>query len=220
MTGTKALALEAWAKACGRGFVRFDYQGHGSSSGRFVDGTIGLWAEDARAVFDRVTSGPQILVGSSMGAWIMLLVALSRPERVAGLVGVAAAPDFTEDLIWGALDHRQRQALFERGQLDAEGEARSDSYPVTRALIEDGRRHLLLRDPIALECPVRLIHGLADRDVPWTTSARLSERLTTSDVRLILVKDGDHRLSRDQDIALLCRTLEEMGSAVAGRERQ
>ncbi len=210
MTGTKALALESWARARGRSFVRFDYQGHGRSSGRFVDGTIGCWADDARAVLDRVTTGPQILVGSSMGAWIMVLVAASRPERIAGLVGVAAAPDFTEDLIWAALDRQQRRTLFEQGQVGLPSDSDSVPYPVTLALIEEARHHLVLRDSIALECPVRLIHGLADRDVPWGTSVRLSERLASPDVRLTLIKDGDHRLSRDQDIALLCRTLEDL----------
>ena len=208
MTGTKAAALEAWAKAEGRAFVRFDYQGHGVSSGRFIDGTIGGWAEDARAVFDHCTAGPQIIVGSSMGAWIMLLLALSRPERVAGLVGVAAAPDFTEDLIWGTLATDQRLELLDNEVLRLPSDY-GEPTAITLRLIDEARRHLLLRGPIALACPVRLLHGMMDVDVPWVTSVRLAERLAAPDVRLTLVKDGDHRLSRDPDIALLCRTVAE-----------
>jgi pimeloyl-ACP methyl ester carboxylesterase len=217
MTGTKALALESWARARGRGFVRFDYQGHGRSSGHFDDGTIGRWADDARAVLDGLTSGPQILVGSSMGAWIMVLVATSRPERIAGLVGIAAAPDFTEDLIWGTLDPEQRLALLDQGHLHLPSDYAAEPYPVTLALIEEARRHLVLRGPIALDCPVRLIHGMSDRDVPWVTSVRLVERLTASDVRLTLIKDGDHRLSRDQDIAVICHTVEALAAEAAAR---
>ena len=209
MTGTKAAALEAWARAEGRAFVRFDYQGHGLSSGRFIDGTIGGWAEDARAVFDHCTEGPQLIVGSSMGAWIMLLVALSRPERVAGLVGVAAAPDFTEDLIWGTLTTDQRLELLDDEVLRLPSEYGGPT-PITLRRIEEARRHLLLRGSIGLTCPVRLIHGMTDCDVPWVTSVRLAERLAGADVRLTLVKDGDHRLSRGPDIALLCRTVAEL----------
>jgi pimeloyl-ACP methyl ester carboxylesterase len=215
MTGTKATALEAWAHRQGRAFVRFDYQGHGASSGQFSSGTIGQWAEDARAVFDRVTSGPQILVGSSMGAWIALLVALSRRDRVAGLVGIAAAPDFTEDLIWGTLDRGQRLALLDYGQVKLPSEYSDAPLPVSLRLIDEARRHLLLRGPIELDCPVRLIHGMSDADVPWVTSVRLAERLNSRDVRLTLVKDGDHRLCRDQDIALICNTIGTLAAELA-----
>ena len=209
MTGTKAMALEAWAKEQGRAFVRFDYQGHGASSGRFIDGTIGGWAEDARQVFDRATSGPQIIVGSSMGAWIMLLVALSRPERLAGLVGIASAPDFTEDLIWSTLKPEQRLELLDDEVLRLPSEY-GESTPITLKLIDEARRHLLLRGPIRLGCPVRLIQGMMDADVPWVTSVRLAERLASPDVRLTLIKDGDHRLSRDQDIALILQAVAEL----------
>jgi len=212
MTGTKALALEAWAREQGRAFIRFDYQGHGASSGRFEDGTIGQWAEDARQVLDRVAEGPQVLVGSSMGAWIMLLVALSRPERIAGLVGIAAAPDFTEDLIWGTLNAEQRLTLLDTGLLALPSEYADTPHPITHRLIDEARRHLLLRGPIGLGCPVRLLHGMSDPDVPWVTSIRLAERLTGSDVGLTLVKDGDHRLSRDRDIALMLRTVGEVAA--------
>ena len=209
MTGTKAMALEAWAKERGRAFVRFDYQGHGASSGRFIDGTIGGWAEDARQVFDRATSGPQIIVGSSMGAWIMLLVALSRPERLAGLVGIASAPDFTEDLIWSTLKPEQRLELLDDEVLRLPSEY-GEPTPITLRLIDEARRHLLLRGPIRLGCPVRLIHGMMDADVPWVTSVRLAERLAGPDVRLTLIKDGDHRLSRDQDIVLMLQAVAEL----------
>jgi pimeloyl-ACP methyl ester carboxylesterase len=209
MTGTKALALEQLCRRDGRSFVRFDYQGHGASSGRFEDGKLGLWAADALAVFDAATAGPQIIVGSSMGGWIALLTALARPDRVAGLVGVAAAPDFTEDLIWAQLDENERYVLMEDGVL-YEDSAYGEPYPYTRELIEDGRRHLLLREPIPLTCPVRLLHGMRDADVPWRTSQRLSDRLAGEDARITLVKDGDHRLSRPQDIALLCQTVGDL----------
>ncbi|MBI1209709.1 MAG: alpha/beta fold hydrolase [Azospirillum sp.] len=210
MTGTKAVALEAWAKTQGRGFLRFDYQGHGASSGRFVDGTIGLWLDDALAVLDRVAIGPQILVGSSMGAWIMVLAALARPHRVAGLVGVAAAPDFTEDLIWPSLSAAERDTLAKDGVLHRSSAYSEDPFAISAALIEDGRRHLLLRAPIAIRCPVRLIHGLADADVPWQTSLRLAECVMAHDVRMILVKDGEHRLSRSPDLALILETVENL----------
>ncbi len=215
MTGTKATALEAWAIEHGRAFVRFDYQGHGASSGGFTDGTIGSWAQDARTVFDQVTSGPQVIVGSSMGAWIMLLVALSRPERVVGLVGIAPAPDFTEDLIWGTLSPEQRLELLDNEVLYLPSEF-GEPEPITLKLIDEARRHLLLRGRIGLTCPVRLIHGMTDMDVPWITSIRLAERFSSLDVRLSLIKDGDHRLSRDQDIALILEAVSEL-VVTAGR---
>jgi pimeloyl-ACP methyl ester carboxylesterase len=214
MTGTKAMALEAHCRARGLAFVRFDYQGHGASSGRFEDGTIGLWAADAVEVLDRLTEGPQILVGSSMGGWLMLLAALARKERVAGLVGIASAPDFTQDLIWEGLDTQARARLETEGAI-REPSAYGDPYVYTRALIEDGRRHLLLRGTIPLDCPVRLLHGMRDDDVPWQTSIRLAERLAAEDVRVTLVKDGDHRLSRDRDLALLMRSVDEVAALAA-----
>jgi len=206
MSGSKATTLDAWAHRRGQAFVRFDYQGHGASSGRFEDGTIGSWADDALAVLDLLTEGPQILVGSSMGGWIALLVALARPERVAGLVTVAAAPDFTEDLIWPALPEAARAELVRTGQLTLA----SGGPPITRALIEDGRQRLLLRAPIPLRVPARLLHGQQDAEVPWSTSVRLAQQLDSADVQLTLIKDGDHRLSRPQDLALLVATLERL----------
>jgi len=209
MTGTKATWLEGFARARGHGFLRFDYTGHGASSGAFADGTIGAWRDDALAALDRLTEGPQVLVGSSMGGWIALLVAHARPSRVAGLVTIAAAPDFTEDLIWARLGDAQRSALARDGWFEAPS-AYGPPYRITRALIEDGRDHLLLRGAIAIAAPVRLLHGMQDPDVPWHTSLRAAERLASRDVRLTLIKDGDHRLSRDQDLALLGRTVAEL----------
>ena len=153
MTGTKASALEAACREAGRAYVRFDYSGHGESSGEFADGTIGSWSEDAIAVLDAASEGPQVLVGSSMGGWIMLLAALARPQRVAGLVGIASAPDFTEELMWRRFDDDVRRRLEDTGVYHRPSEYGDDPYPITMKLIEDGRRHLLLERPIAIHCP-------------------------------------------------------------------
>jgi pimeloyl-ACP methyl ester carboxylesterase len=210
MTGTKAMALEAACKDAGRAFTRFDYFGHGASSGAFTDGTIGRWRDDALAVLDELTKGPQVLVGSSMGGWIMLLAALARPGRVHALVGIAAAPDFTEDLMWDRIDDRVKAALLEDGIYSEPSEYGEEPYPITLRLIEEGRDHLLLRAPVPLHCPVRLIHGLEDPDVPWETSMRLSRFLESPDVALTLVKDAAHRLSEPRDIARLIAAVEEV----------
>jgi pimeloyl-ACP methyl ester carboxylesterase len=208
MTGDKALCLDALCARRGQAFVRFDYQGHGASSGAFRDGTIGLWAEDALAVLDQLTEGPQILVGSSMGGWIMLLLARARPRRVAGLVGVAAAADFTEQLIWERYDENQRRTLMARGFIEeANDYDPAKPYIITRALIEDGRRHLLLDGPIPIAAPVRLIHGQKDLDVPWQTALAIKDRLVSADVEVTLVKDGNHRLSGPADLDRLERTV-------------
>jgi pimeloyl-ACP methyl ester carboxylesterase len=206
MTGTKALALERWCRAQGRAYVRFDYGGHGQSDGFFEDGTIGSWAEDALAIIDRVTAGPLIVVGSSMGGWIMLLVALARPKRVRALLGIAAAPDFTEDLLLPEATEAQRRDLDRQG-FWMQSSAYGAPYPVTRRLIEDGRKHLLLRAPIAIRCPVHLLHGQRDPDVPWQTAVRLAERLQSEDVTIELVKAGEHRLSTEADLARIAAAL-------------
>lgn len=206
MTGGKAQHLAAWCARAGRAFLRFDYSGHGASGGRFEDGTIGLWLADALAALDALTEGPQIVVGSSMGGWIALLLALRRPERVRALVGVAAAPDFTEELIWKELSPELRSVIAREGRWMRPSEY-GDPYPITRALIEDGRKHLLLGAPIPIGVPVRLLHGMRDADVPWEMSLRLAERLDGADVRTILVKSGDHRLSTPPDLDLLTSTL-------------
>ena len=206
MNGEKATALAAFCAARGQAMLRFDYSGHGASGGRFEDGTVGRWTEDALLILDRLSSGPLVLVGSSMGGWIALLVALARPERIAGLIGIAAAPDFTEVLMWQAMTPEQRATLVRDGVLHVPSQY-GEPYPVTRALIDEGRNHLLLGRDNALVCPVRLLHGQRDPDVPWETSLRIAERLSGRDVQVILVKDGDHRLSRPRDLALLRQTL-------------
>ncbi len=209
MTGTKATFLEAHCKARGQAFLRFDYSGHGASQGAFSDGTIGRWAEDAIAVIDALTEGPLVLVGSSMGGWIMLEVALARPDRIAGLLGIAAAPDFTEELIWNTLSDAQKSALAKDGFLAAPSQYGGE-YRYTDALIADGRTRLRLREKLPIACPVRLLHGQQDSDVPWQTSLRLADALDSTDVQVNLIKDGDHRLSRPQDLALLAATLDAL----------
>jgi pimeloyl-ACP methyl ester carboxylesterase len=214
MTGLKATSLEDHCRARGRAFVRFDYLGHGQSSGAFADGTIGRWAQDAVCVLDELTDGPQLLVGSSMGGWIMLLAALARPDRVAGLVGIAAAPDFTETLIWHRMSADARAALQRDGVWHEPSRYSATPYAITRTLIEDGRKHLLLEQPIAVHCPVTLVHGMEDRDVPWQHAMLIAERLLSRHVAVTLVKDGDHRLSRPEDIARLCRIVDGMCAAI------
>jgi pimeloyl-ACP methyl ester carboxylesterase len=209
MTGTKASALAEWAARCGRGLLRFDYAGQGESSGRFEDGTIGRWRGDALAVLDALTDGPVVLVGSSMGGWIAGLVALARPDRVAGLVLLAPAPDFTEMLMRPSLSPEALGALEERGAWDAPSEY-GGTYPITRALLDDGRDWRLLPGPVPVQAPVRILQGTADADVPWGHALQLAEALESPDVVFTLIKGGDHRLSRPQDLARLFATIEEL----------
>jgi pimeloyl-ACP methyl ester carboxylesterase len=206
MTGSKAFWLEEYCAQRGQGFLRFDYQGHGASSGNFADGHVGVWASDAIAAIDKLTEGPQILIGSSMGGWIMLLAALAMPGRVAGLIGIAAAPDFTEDLLPAELSATQMAEIAAQGQTRIASDY-DDDYVITKALLEEGRKHLVLRGEIALDCPVRLIHGLEDKSVPWETALRIQDRLRSWDVEVILVKNGDHRLSEAEDLDRLGRAL-------------
>jgi pimeloyl-ACP methyl ester carboxylesterase len=210
MTGTKATYLDAYCRQRGCAYVRFDYFGHGASSGDFLDGTVGRWAEDAIAVLDQLTEGPQILVGSSIGGWIMLLAALARRERIKALVGIAAAPDATDDLLLPRLDAAQRHALFTSGSVTLPSQYDPAGYTYRLGLIEEGKCHLVMRAPIALACPVRLLHGLRDASVPWQTSLRLAEQLTSHDVDITLVKDGDHRLSAPPDLARLAAILDQL----------
>lgn len=205
MTGTKAEDLSAFCAARGQAFLRFDYSGHGASGGCFTDGTIGRWAADAARVLEALAEGPQVLVGSSMGGWIALLLALRHPGRVRALVGIAPAPDFTARIEAG-LSPEAREALARDGVWHRPS-AYGDPYPITRALLEEGRNHLLLQAPIPLSVPVRLLHGQQDPDVPWELSLRIAAAVTGPDVQVTLVKDGDHRLSRPQDLLLLRRTL-------------
>lgn len=211
MDGGKALALEAHCRATGRAFLRFDLFGHGRSSGAVEDGTIGRWADDAEAVISELTEGPQILVGSSLGGWIALLAALRLRRRIAGLVGIAAAPDFTEDLMWGGFTPEQKRQMVEQGHVVLPNCYEPENpWTIPRRLIDEGRNHLLLRDAVNLECPVRLIQGQKDADVPWQTALRLADCLSSNDVEITLVKDGDHRLSRDQDLARLVRVVSDL----------
>jgi len=210
MGGTKAVFLQDWAQAQGRAFLRFDYSGHGESGGDFLDGCIGDWAEDAMAAISALTEGPQVLVGSSMGGWISLLVARAMPERVAALVGIAAAPDFTEDGMWGSFDDTQRAALMRDGQIALPSDYSEDPYIITRRLIEDGRNQLVLRAPLDLPFPVRLLQGSDDTDVPVSVAMRLFEHATSPDLRLTLVKGADHRFSSPECLALLAQTIDTL----------
>ena len=216
MTGTKARFLHRLCTETGHACLRLDYRGRGASSGRFEDGTVGSWTDDACAVIEAVTRGPLVLIGSSMGGWIMLLVARRLPGRVEALVGVAPAPDFTEDRMWAQMPASERETLAARGVIHMPSRYSEEPYPLTLRLIEDGRERLQLRGRIPLDCPVRLLHGYRDEDVPWQTSLRLAARLRSPDVTVEIVGDGDHRLSRDVDLARLARTVR--GVLGIGRE--
>lgn len=200
--GTKALALEAWARAEGREYLRFDYSGHGQSSGDFLDGSIGDWLADARAAILGLTTGPQVLVGSSMGGWIALLLAREHPHKVAGLVTVAAAPDFTET-IWEGFSQDQRRALIELGQVAVPSDYSDAPYVITRRLIEEGRARLVLRSALSLPMPVRMLQGTADRDVPLSVAVRLIEHVDGPDLRLTVAKGADHRFSTPECLKLI-----------------
>ena len=219
MQGHKALALEAHCVKHKRQFTRFDYFGHGESSGAFENGTIGRWAEDAIAVLDEVTDGPQIIVGSSMGGWMMLLVSKARPQGVVGLVGIAAAPDFTAEMVRSSLSPAQLTELDEQGFTEIPNCYEDEEpYRISRTLIEEGRLHMLLEREIPIDVPVRLIQGQKDPDVPWRRALELSECLRSSDVEVQLVKSGDHRLSEPDDLARLCVTIEELLRALQSQK--
>src|SRR5262249_25096836 len=187
MTGTKAMMLEAFCRSRGQAYLRFDYFAHGASSGDFADATIGRWREDALAVLDRETRGPQLLVGSSIGGWLLLLAAPARPERIAGLVGIAAAPDATEDLMEPELTPEQRATIEREGAVRIPSAYDPKGYLITRRLIEEGRRHLVLRGSLPIACPVRLLHGMEGPDLPWQTTLQLAERLQSRDVTVTLI---------------------------------
>jgi pimeloyl-ACP methyl ester carboxylesterase len=216
MQGTKAVALDAWAAKAGRACIRFDYSGHGESGGAFTDGTIGRWLEESAAVFERFARGPQVLVGSSMGGWIALLLARELRQRavagskLAGLVLIAPAADFTEELMWKKFSPEVKRQIETTGAWQRPSEYSAEPYVITRGLIEDGRRHLLLGGLIETGCPVRILQGVQDPDVPWQHAMELSSRLARDDVVMTLVKDGDHRLSRPEDIERLIAAVQEL----------
>jgi len=210
MAGTKAVHLADWAAARSRAFLRLDYSGHGQSGGDFLDGAIGDWFEDALAAVTMLTKGPQVLVGSSMGGWIALLLARAIPERIAGLVGIAAAPDFTEDSMWLEASEAERAELMARGRIERPSDYSEAPYVITRRLIEEGRSRLVLRSPLSLPFPVRLLQGTADVDVPPAVALRLLDHATGPDIRLTLVKEADHRFSTGENLALIERTIEEV----------
>ena len=207
MEGTKALFLHNLCINNGIPYTRFDYFGHGSSEGKFTDGTIGRWKDDVITIIDKLIKTPHIIIGSSMGGWLMLLATLERPEKVKALIGIAAAPDFTEDLIWNLLSKEEKQILKSEGQyiLPTEycNDPDPDPYPITTELIEEARKHMLLRNSIQINCPVRLIHGSNDKDVPQETSSNLMHALTSTDVHLNILKNADHRMSSNEALALL-----------------
>ncbi len=215
MTGVKATSLEAFCKERGQGFVRFDYQGHGQSSGQFEDCTLSTWKEDALAVLTKLTKGPQLLIGSSMGGWLALMLAREKPRRVAGMIGIAAAPDFTESLIWEKLTQHQQAELKKKGKIYVPSDY-GDPYPITAELILDGRNHLLLGADIPVYCPIRLLHGMKDVDVPWEVSMAINEKVATQDVKTILIENGDHRLSEPSDIKKLLSVTAKMLDGLRG----
>ena len=213
MASTKAQRLEDWARAQGRAMLRFDYSGHGESGGRFEDGTIGLWTEESLALIRQQTSGPQILVGSSMGGWIALLVARALAEdgeagRLAGMVLIAPAVDFTETLMWARMPEEARRDVLEKGVWLRPTPYAPEPCPITRALMEDGRRHMLFGAPLRSHCPVHILQGMQDPDVPWQHGMTLVEHLANDPVAITLIRDGDHRLSREEDIARLLAAVE------------
>lgn len=205
MTGTKAMYLETRCRQWGHAFVRFDYSGHGASGGDFVEGTLGQWLADSLRVIDELTEGPQVLVGSSMGGWLMLLVALARPDRIHALVGIAAAPDFLED--FSRLTSEQQAALQKDGLCYFPSGIEGQPYPISLQLLEEAKQHYLLRNDIAIDCPVRLLQGMRDVDVPWKKAVHIAERVTSNDVRITLCKEGDHRMSSQSQLELLGETV-------------
>ncbi|MBL4806961.1 MAG: alpha/beta hydrolase [Rhodobacteraceae bacterium] len=210
MQGTKAVFLEGWAKAQGRAFLRFDYSGHGESSGDFLEGCISDWAQDAQEIIAALTAGPQVLVGSSMGGWIALLLTRAMPEKIAGLVGVAAAPDFTEDSMWASFDSDQRRDLAEKSRVELPSDYSDEPYVITRNLIENGRTQLVLRDPLPLLFPTRLLQGTADTDVDPSVALRLLKHAAGDDIQLTLVKGADHRFSTADCLDMIAEAITQV----------
>jgi len=213
MDGTKAIFLQDWARGQGRGFLRLDYSGHGKSSGDFLDGCIGDWTDDAYAAISALCEGPVVLVGSSMGGWISLNLIHILNDKICGFVGIASAPDFTEDSMWDSFNSTQRAALTQNGQVALPSQYSDDPYIITQKLIEDGRNQLVLRTPLPLPFPVRLLQGTADTDVDMSVALRLLEHVGGNDIRLVLVKDADHRFSTPDCLALIVASVEEVLNA-------
>ena len=213
MEGTKAIALEKAMTGLNRSYTRFDYLGHGQSTGHFQDGTISRWTDDALAILDNCTAGPQIIVGSSMGGWIGLRMALLRPERVAGFIGIAAAPDFTTRM-WDDMPEEGKQAIKTQGFWEQPSEYSDEPYIITRKLIDDGPRNFLLNGAINVTCPVHLLQGMKDDSVPWKTALDIQEALVAEDVTVCLIKNGDHRLSEPDDITRLILATERLSNHI------
>lgn len=222
MEGSKALYLEEQCKTRGQSFVRFDYSGHGVSDGEFAEGTIGSWLEDTLAIIDAVVDGPVILVGSSMGGWVSLLAAHERAERVAGLVGIAAAPDFTKDMQAARLSDQQMEEIAQQGYTELPNDYSDEPYIITKALIEDGNQRCLLDTEMPLMMPVRLVQGMKDEDVEWQKAHRIKNAITdrNTDVEVMLVEDGDHRLSEPDQLELIDRQVTEINDIHSGNAPQ
>jgi len=214
MKGTKATTLESWCRDNRRAYTRFDYRGHGESDGKFEDGSIGDWLQDTLAIIDYIDHQPLVLVGSSMGAWIMLLSAIHRPNRIAGLLGIASAADFTEILFNSRMNDLEREQLVNQGYVKRQSAYDEDPYIYTKKLIEDGRDNLLLDRSIPINVPTRLIHSVDDPDVPWQVSAKILKQLTTNDAELTLLKDAGHRLSRPADLELISHKLKQLLASI------
>jgi esterase/lipase len=214
MQGTKALALEEFCKKNDYSFVRFDYFGHGESSGEFKKGTIGKWKENVLSVIDELTKGKLILVGSSLGGWLMLLATLERSERVAGLIGIASAPDFTEKLIFDEMTDEQKKQMQDNGEFILESEYGDDPYPISCELIEEARNHLLLDSKIEINCPIRLFHGILDADVPPDFSVQIGDLITSDNMCVNLIAGGDHRMSEPDNIEQYCEMIDELAKDI------
>ena len=215
MNGSKAIYTQAWAERRGQSFLRFDYSGHGQSDGDFLKTGISDWTRDTVDMIDAHTDGPQIVVGSSLGGWIMLNLALARPDRVAALVGIAAAPDFTEELIWNPLNDAAKADFKTSGQITLENPYADDPVIYPYHLIEDGRQHLRLQTQLLINVPVRLLHGMRDAEVPWQTATRLADKLQSDDVEVMLDKTATHRYSEPRQLAQLERVLDDLVSLIA-----
>jgi len=210
MEGTKALSLEQTCLELGLSYIRFDYSGHGQSSEKFSEGTIGKWKEDALAIIDQLVEGPLIIIGSSMGGWIGLLISLARKERIQAFIGIAPAPDFTRALMWDIFSPAVQKKLIEEGIYHQPSEYSEEPYTITYDLITEGNDHILLNKPIELECPVRLFHGAKDHDVPAEWSTKIADKITSKDVKIYINEIGDHRLSSPEDLERLKQALIEL----------